>query len=296
MAETTGIAWTGATWNPWHGCIKVSDGCKFCYMYADKARFGQDPRIVQRSKTTFRAPLKWNDPRLVFTCSWSDWFIEEADAWRAEAWEIVRDTPHTYQILTKRPERIAECLPADWGSGYRNVWLGVSVENQEWADRRIQALLETPAFVRFLSVEPLLGPVDLRPWIGYAHYDGNVPGACVDIDGMSLHRSGPYRCRECGWGFPNDPDRPGAVEGIGWLIIGGESGPGARKCEVEWVRDLVEQCRDAGVACFVKQLGANVWDQGAHLFLDDRKGGGPEEWPEDLRVRQFPEARTEAQP
>ncbi len=136
MGEITGIGWTDATWNPWYGCSKVSPGCAHCYMFRDMKRYGSDPEVVTRSKTKFDEPRKWKTPRRVFTCSWSDWFHEGADAWRAEAWAIVRDTPHlTYQILTKRPERIADHLPPDWGEGYPNVWLGTSVENQRFAFR-----------------------------------------------------------------------------------------------------------------------------------------------------------------
>ena len=161
MAETSSIEWTNATWNPWHGCIKVSPGCKNCYMYRDKKRYGQNPKQIVRSKTTFSAPLDWNQPRLIFTCSWSDWFIEEADEWRDEAWSVIRATPyHTYQILTKRPDRILGHLPTDWGVGWHNVWLGVSIESQDYIDRK-QTLCEAPAQVRFISAEPLLGPLDL---------------------------------------------------------------------------------------------------------------------------------------
>src|SRR5689334_23079211 len=165
MGERTNIGWTDATWNPWHGCKKVSPGCKHCYMYRDKERYGQDPTKVVRSKTKFRDPFKWADGRMVFTCSWSDWFIEEADAWRPEAWEIIKATPHhTYQILTKRPERIAGHLPPDWGRGYPNVWLGVSVENQDYVERILRLLAE-PAAVHFISAEPLLGPLNLLPYL-----------------------------------------------------------------------------------------------------------------------------------
>lgn len=161
MSETTAIAWTNKTWNPWHGCTKVSAGCDNCYMFRDKTRYGQNPELVVRSKTTFKAPLKWAEPAMVFTCSWSDWFHIAADEWRDEAWAIIKATPHlTYQILTKRPGRIARHLPKDWGDGYPNVWLGVSVENEQ-AAHRIAVLRETPAAVRFLSAEPLLGPLDL---------------------------------------------------------------------------------------------------------------------------------------
>jgi protein gp37 len=129
-------------------------------MYRDKERYGQDGSIVQRSKTKFAEPLKWREPRRIFTCSWSDWFIAEADGWRADAWDVIRQTPqHTYMILTKRPERILAHLPTDWGDGWPNVWLGVSVENQLLAEKRIPLLQQVPAVVRFLSCEPLLGPL-----------------------------------------------------------------------------------------------------------------------------------------
>lgn len=167
MGQNSAIEWTSDTWNPWQGCRKVSAGCKFCYMYRDKQRYGQDPAVVTRSSPqTFNAPLKTLHGPLIFTCSWSDFFIEEADPWRNEAWDIIWQTPHlTYQILTKRPENIARRLPNNWGNGWPNVWLGVSVEDQAAADTRIPILLNTPAAVRFLSCEPLLEKVGLSPYL-----------------------------------------------------------------------------------------------------------------------------------
>lgn len=255
MGDLTGIQWTQKTWNPWQGCTKVSPGCAHCYMYRDKTRYGQDPATVIRSApATFYAPCKWKDPALVFTCSWSDWFHETADPWRLEAWAIIRQTPHlTYQILTKRPERIADCLPTDWGDGYPNVWLGTSVENQRWTTR-IDTLLSVPARVRFLSCEPLLGPIDLDPWL--------------------WEEAGP------GWAGSNPAD-----PGLDWVIVGGESGPQARRMDADWARSLVDHCREAGVAVFVKQLGerlAREWG------CQDRHGGNPAEWQPELRVREFP--------
>lgn len=164
MASFSGIEWTEATWNPWHGCLRISPGCAHCYMYREKKRYGQEPSSVTRSRTTFEAPRSWRQPRLIFTCSWSDFFLEEADSWRDDAWEVIRGTPqHTYQILTKRPERIAAHLPQDWP--FDNVWLGVSVENPRfyW---RIEQLLEMPAYLRFLSLEPLLAPMPALPLVG----------------------------------------------------------------------------------------------------------------------------------
>ena len=152
MGQNTSIEWADHTWNPWSGCHKVSQGCKGCYMFAGKKRWGQNGNVVVRSKTTFSDPLRWKDPARVFTCSWSDWLIEEADVWRPEAYDIIRATPHLeYLILTKRIERAAEHFPADLS----NVWLGVSVEDQK-NKYRIDLLRETPAAVRFLSLEPLL--------------------------------------------------------------------------------------------------------------------------------------------
>ena len=164
MVRISAIEWTEATWNPGHGCTKVSPGCAHCYMYREKKRYGQEPATVVRSKTTFDAPLKWKEPQLVFTCSWSDFFIEEADPWRHEAWEIIRSTPqHAYQILTKRSQRIATSLPQGWP--FENVWLGVSVENPHFYGR-IEMLRKIPAFVRFLSLEPLLAPMPHLPLAG----------------------------------------------------------------------------------------------------------------------------------
>lgn len=164
MGTVSAIEWTEATWNPWHGCKKVSPGCAHCYMYREKRRYGQDPEVITRSKTTFDTPLKWPEARVVFTCSWSDFFIQEADSWREQAWEIIRATPrHTYQILTKRPERVVDNLPPNWP--LENVWLGVSVENPRFY-RRIETLQKIPAALRFLSLEPLLAPMPSLPLSG----------------------------------------------------------------------------------------------------------------------------------
>src|SRR3990167_4188726 len=203
MGEVTKISWTTHTWNPWQGCRKVSPGCKNCYAEAlVEKRMGRKFYEIRRSSPmTFNAPLKWEADLLkrpdlpigksfVFACSISDFFIKEADSWRDEAWEIIRKTPHlTYQILTKRPERIAEHLPkmcfscgvsdtihaeamvhshGFQGWPWSNVWLGTSVETQQFAEKRIPELLKVPAVVHFLSCEPLLGPIHFS-------HDGSVP-------------------------------------------------------------------------------------------------------------------------
>jgi len=165
MGKDSHIQWTDNTWNPWLGCLRISPGCQKCYMYRDQTRYGNDPKEVRRSKTKFNEPLKWKEPAKVFTCSWSDWFIEYADSWRDEAWAIIRQTPHLiYQILTKRPENIVGRLPDDWDDGWPNVWLGVSVESVRYRDR-ISILDYIPAKVRFVSYEPALGPVDFSHFL-----------------------------------------------------------------------------------------------------------------------------------
>ena len=156
----TSIGWTNYSHNFWYGCKKVSAGCKLCYAEREMNRFGRDFNTTTRAKG-FDKPLKWKDPAMVFTCSWSDFFIEDADEWRDDAWDIIRRTPHlTYQILTKRPENIRSRLPEDWGAGWENVWLGVSIENKENYSRGLN-LADIPAKTRFISAEPLLGPLDL---------------------------------------------------------------------------------------------------------------------------------------
>jgi protein gp37 len=171
MSEQTIIAWTEHTWNPWRGCTKVSPGCAHCYMFTAQARYGRDPARVIRTKTWYQ-PIRWQRAAAaagrierVFTCSWSDWFHVDADPWRAEAWAIVKACPSLhFQILTKRDDRIVSNLPPDWGKGYPNVWLGVSIENDRHV-YRADRLRDIPAAVRFISAEPVLGPMpslDLR--------------------------------------------------------------------------------------------------------------------------------------
>lgn len=245
MSATTGITWTDATWNPWMGCTRVSPGCASCYMFREQERYGNDPNFLRRSKTTFRDPLKksWALPRRIFTCSWSDFFHQDADAWRPEVWEIIRQTPqHTYQILTKRPERVIPNLPADWypdPSGdafraptwatqpqWRHVWLGVSIENQRWVER----IEKMPARAKlFISAEPLLGPLDLREWLSE----------------------------------------------VGWVIVGGESGPDARPMDLAWAADIQAQCQVANVPFFFKQRSGPT-------------SGLTDGVPPELLVREFP--------
>jgi protein gp37 len=177
MGEKTGINYVHHTWNSWQGCNKISPGCAHCYMFTAQYRMGMDPETVVRCKT-WGDPLRWQKraaaagiTERVLTCSWSDFFHPAADEWRPDAWKVIRDCPNlTFLILTKRPEFISplshgrypvmgmEDLPPDWGRGYPNVWLGVSVETPRFLFR-MDILRTIPARVRFISAEPLLAPL-----------------------------------------------------------------------------------------------------------------------------------------
>ncbi len=227
IMNKTKIQWTqipgyeGGTWNCWQGCTKVSEGCAYCYMYSEKKRYGQDPTVVKHSApATFNLPLKTKEPHAYFTCSWSDFFHPIADEWRTEAWQIMRQSPHLFLVLTKRPERMAECLPPDWGKGYDNVWMGVTAENQARADERIPVLLRTPAKLRFVSCGPLLGQINIQGYL---------------LSGW--HKFTPF---------------------LHWVLAEGESGTNAREMDLGWLEFLRYQCEVAGTKFFVKQLGS-VW-------------------------------------
>jgi protein gp37 len=259
MGTRTGIEWTDATWNPVRGCSRVSEGCRNCYAEGVAARFsgpgqpfeGFADRARTGSKWTgkvalvpkaLRLPLSWRTPKRIFVNSMSDLFHESlSDDAIDEVFSVMgqcddRGLGHVFQVLTKRHERMARYMatrarqawnrarlgPDAWPA--RNLWLGVSVENQAEADRRIPHLLAVPAKVRFLSCEPLLGPVDLHSAL----------------------------CRETG----SCPTCPQCLGGIDWVIAGGESGPGARPMHPDWARGLRNQCADAGVPYFFKQWGA----------------------------------------
>jgi protein gp37 len=224
MAETTGISWTDATWNPWMGCHKVSSGCAHCYAERDAKKYGRDFNKVTRSKTTFDAPRKWAKSNTlkpgskIFVCSWSDFFISEADEWRAEAWSIMRGLPYIFQIPTKRPGNIRARLPGGWGSGWKNVWLGVTVESWKYL-HRAEMLSQIPAALRFISYEPALGYVNFWPVLKDFRFQ--------------------------------------------WLISGGESGPCFRLANPEWFNSVHMQCEEKGIAFFHKQNGGNIKIGGA---------------------------------
>lgn len=279
--SVTNIEWTatalpdgtslpGYTFNPWIGCQKVSPGCDNCYAEAQNGRWswnaaGWGPHASRRRTSAgyWRQPLKWNREaeasgirRKVFCASLADVFDNHnsiATDWRLDLWLTIRETPHLdWLLLTKRPQNVRRYLPPGWGDGWPNVWLGVTAENQEEADRRIPILLSTPAAVRFVSAEPLLGPVDFA-----RSFD--LPGGWEECFPL---------------GVP--PDRMDEIDGdppprLDWIIVGGESGRAPRDngflANACAIRD---QCKAAGVAFFGKQ---NV---------------GKTPLPDDLAVKEWP--------
>ncbi len=264
MAAESKIQWTDATWNIARGCTKVDEDCKYCYMYRDGDRYGYNAKKIIRTKTVFNLPLKyketesamWSGRPLIFTSSLTDVFHEEIDSYRREMWDIIRKCPHLiFQILTKRPERIAECLPADWGEGWDNVWLSTSIGSQE-SIHRVFNLIGINAKVRFLSLEPLHGKINLYPVLSLTNESRtNQPGSSID-----------------------------------WVIVGGESGNETgpfryRECKIEWIEKIIKQCQENNVPIFVKQLGTHLSKE---LKLTDKHGGDISEWPEQLQVRQMP--------
>jgi protein gp37 len=196
VGEITGIEWTDHTWNPWIGCQAVSCACDFCYAEATVKRFGGD--FAERRRTSeqnWNQPFRWNRQaeaegrrHRVFTCSFADFFDNKVPLeWRLDAWAVIHDTPWLdWQILTKRPQNIVAMLPSDWGDGWSNVWLGTTVENQKEADRRIPVLLDVPAAKRFLSCEPLLGPVDLDD-VGLTKVDWVIAGGESGLHARPTH-------------------------------------------------------------------------------------------------------------
>jgi protein gp37 len=295
MADHTPIEWTDATWNPITGCTLVSAGCTNCYAArlaatrlrnhpsraglarlnaAGVAKFTGEVRFNEQ---WLDQPLRWQRPRRVFVCAHGDLFHEDVpDAWIDRVFAVMALAPqHTFQVLTKRPERMREMLRAVKRPGLPeralehinalarndaeaiaatrrptlqlpNVWLGVSVEDQATADTRIPHLLATPAAVRFVSAEPLLGPLDLRPYLYIVtHEDAARIEAAPDDRPPTLDWHDPATTP------PEDIQSPR----LDWVIAGGESGPGARPMHPDWARGLREQCAEAGVALHFKQWG-----------------------------------------
>lgn len=271
----------GASWNPVRGCTRVSEGCRFCYAERQAVRLsapGQPYEGLVRStpggprwtgrvalvENRLEDPLRWKRPRRIFVNSMSDLFHEGLpDETIDRIFNVMmRASQHEYQILTKRPYRMASyALGRFPGSTFRgaraapappriprHLWMGVSIEDQETCERRMPDLARTPATTRWVSFEPLLGPIRLGD-------------------------------------FPN-----GRASSIDWAVIGGESGPGARPMDPSWAVGLLDELDRAGIPVFVKQMGS-VW--ASRNDPDNRKGGDPARWPRELRVRRFPEPKED---
>ena len=259
MGDSSSIEWTDATWNPVTGCSKVSPGCAHCYAEALTHRFADEwtaPRLpwtpdnaaenVILRPDRLEQPLHWKKPRMVFVNSMSDLFHDQVpDEFIAKVFDVMAHAPqHTFQVLTKRPERM-HALLNEWAlfdyaendpqlMPLSNVWLGVSIENRRFV-RRADYLRETPAAVRFISAEPLLGP------LAYDQLVTEHP----DDDGE--------------WEWADGFDGEGLdLDGIDWLIAGGESGPKARTMDPRWVRDLRDLADASQTAFFFKQWGGRT--------------------------------------
>ncbi|MFH8804111.1 DUF5131 family protein [Streptomyces sp. NPDC017936] len=284
MSDTSKIEWTDATWNVVTGCTKVSPGCDRCYAetFAERWRGTPGHHFENGFDLTLRPerltlPLKWRKPRKVFVNSMSDLFHADVPGeFIAHVFAVMALTPqHTYQVLTKRPRRLRSLMGnrefltlvderreqlqpgcGDFAWPLPNVWLGVSVENQKWADIRIPALVDTTAAVRFLSCEPLLGPVDLSTWMPAGHASWRCQGQdCRRFYTGPLQQHCPDCGREGHWsGSHTGNGRPGG-QPIGWVIVGGESGHGARPMSPDWARSLRDQCEAASVPYLFKQWG-----------------------------------------
>jgi protein gp37 len=301
VSDKSKIEWTNATWNPVTGCTKVSEGCRNCYAMTFAERFRGTPGHyfengfdITPRHDKLDQPLRWQRPRKIFVNSMSDLFHPEVPFdFIDQVFAVMALAPqHTFQILTKRPERMLEYFAVDekrwdkladiapymeahgwispedaaniappgstlpkWPSWpLPNVWLGVSVENQKAADERIPLLLQTPAAVRFLSMEPLLGPVDLK----------NIEHGFLNFDVVNGS-----------FGGPDDSSQWTGSDKIDWVIVGGESGRNARPMHPDWVRDIRDQCQASGVAFFFKQHGE--WAQ-VHDLRDNEPAIKGKKW------------------
>lgn len=328
MADHSAIEWTDATWNPITGCSVVSAGCKHCYaMKLAGTRMRNHPSRagltidtvagpvwngqVRLNEEWLDQPLRWRRPRRIFVCAHGDLFHESVpDEWIAAVFGVMAAAPHhTFQVLTKRPERMrtwfawreeqirareltwepwrvceeqaserVENLPAigctsTWP--LQNVWLGVSVENQDAADERIPLLLQTPAAVRWISAEPLLGPVDLAPKADETYA---MLSQWYGPNGFDPTGTQPRSVRMSGY-FPR----------IDWVVVGGESGDKARPMHPDWARSLRDQCATAGVPILLKQWGhwepVDAWGPWSRFPLIAIRADGSRmpagEWHED---------------
>ena len=275
MGDKTEISWTDSTWNPVVGCTKVSTGCKFCYAERVSKRMGKEFTEVTLHPERLDQPLRWRKSRKIFVCSMSDLFHEDVpDTFILDAVKMMRyATQHTYQILTKRPERMRQFISAAYvmlatsnpdlpelSWPLPNVWLGISAENQEQADKRIPLLLQTPAAVRFVSLEPLLGSINLDRYL-WASGDDGEPSPRNDPYTPSLH-----------WiivgGESGGPPERALVERESWHGQGGmKYGPWVPKPDaLEWVRGIRDRCVAAGISFLHKQWGGPTPKSGGRVL------------------------------
>ena len=223
-------------WNPWHGCIKKSEGCRHCYMYfLDKQR-GSDGRRIYKVKNNFDYPLskdkngryKIKSGEIIRVCMTSDFFLEEADEWRKDAWKIMKKRSDVaFMLITKRPERIASVLPPDWGNGYENVFLNITCENQKRADERIPILFELPFKHKGIMAAPFIGAVSLKNYLP-----------------------------------------AGQIEQV---IAGGENYDGSRPLYYEWVKQLYDECVAANVTFCFLETGTNFVKDGRMYRLPSKR-------------------------
>lgn len=221
------------TWNPWHGCHKISAGCQNCYVYRIDEKHGRDASQVTRNKN-FSIPIRRNRSggykvppgEIIYTCFSSDFLLEDADPWREEAWDIMRARPDCqFLFITKRIHRLAEVLPADWGDGYENVHICCTVENQDRADYRLPIFRDAPIRRKSIVCEPLLSQINLSPYLG-------------------------------SW--------------VQEVLVGGESGNEARVCDYNWILDIREQCIFHQVPFTFRQTGARLYKDN-HLYRIKRE-------------------------
>ncbi len=284
----TEIEWTNKTWNPVTGCTKVSPGCDHCYAETVTNRFKrQDFSDIVLHPERLEEPLHWRNPQKVFVCSMSDLFHKRVPwPYTARIFQVMQSQPrHTFQVLTKRPGLMAyfakHIWPAyshDWPP---NVWAGTSVENQKYT-ARVELLRQVPAKVRFVSLEPLLGPIDLTrvdllPSIrrGMRSYFKGQEMPPEKIAKEMENLTGKAWMNVLTGDFFDGWDSGTSEPWLNWVIVGGESGPGARPMHPQWATDIRDQCEQAGVPFFFKQWGAwGPWEPfaGGDLGGDMRRG------------------------
>jgi protein gp37 len=277
------IEWTHHTFNPWRGCSKISPGCAHCYAERMSHRnpqllgeWGDDGVRAMASETYWKQPLSWDraaqvagERRRVFCASLADVFEDRPElvAPRVRLFHLINETPNLdWLLLTKRPENVLKFqggngVPRSWTENFPpNVWMGTSVEDQQRADERIPQLLRIPAPVRFLSIEPLIEAVDLE---GDSLWCLDCP-RCED-EGYHESDTNAWICHHC------DSTQKSDEAGIDWVIVGGESGPGARPLHPDWVRSLRDQCQAAHVPFFFKQWGEFIHPHSRELHLSSAR-------------------------